>query len=334
MRYYLYYLLLGLFWGGSFIGIKYAVAAVPPVAAALLRVAIGLFFLSSMFLAAQKPLLLPRRYLWKSWLTGLLGIGVPFSLLFWGEKFVNPGLAGIINGTVPIWTFLLGAYFISHLETLNKRKVAGLLLGICGVIVIFYPQLHLAEAQRQWLGIAAIFGMALCYSASNLLNRLFLAGRREVPLSANLFQQHLISAFYLLLVSLALEDWRPLAALPRHPAALFSLLYLGIISTALALLMYFTLIREWGAYRAATTTYLVTASSLFLDYLFFGNLPSPSQWLGVGTVLSGVVLLQLPGRSRKPAAAASAFIPAAHRPLSPLEAGRAGEGNGEPTARG
>ena len=78
------------------------------------------------------------------------------------------------------------------------------------------------------------------------------------------------------------------------PAAAISLVYLGVFSTAIAFLIYFHLIREWGAVRASAVTYVAPIIAVFWDYVFFRNIPNRFEILGVLAVLSGVVLLHAP----------------------------------------
>ena len=72
------------------------------------------------------------------------------------------------------------------------------------------------------------------------------------------------------------------------------------ITTALAFLIYFHLIREWGAVRASAVTYVAPIIALFWDYVFFKNVPDRFEIVGVAAVLSGVVLLHAPA-APKPA---------------------------------
>jgi drug/metabolite transporter (DMT)-like permease len=82
------------------------------------------------------------------------------------------------------------------------------------------------------------------------------------------------------------------------PAAVISIVYLGVFSTALAFLIYFHLIREWGAVRASAVTYMAPIIAVFWDYVFFRNVPDRFEIVGVLAVLSGVVLLHAPETAR------------------------------------
>lgn len=282
--------LLAAFWGGSFVAIKFAVEVFPSTFSAMLRVGLALVVLAALFFYQKRDLRVPFPTLWKVWLAGLFAQGLPFALLFWGEKRVSPGLAGIINGTVPIWTFVFGLLAGTG-EAFTKRKTAGLLLGFGGIAIICSPLLTFGGTKGELAGTAAVFLMAVCYAIGSLMTRSLLSGAAKVDFRANVFHQNCASLAFLFVLSLFAEPWPSAHALFVSPAAVVSILYLGIFSTALAFLIYFHLIREWGAVRASAVTYVAPIIAVFWDYVFFRNVPDRSEIVGVLLVLSGVVLL-------------------------------------------
>jgi drug/metabolite transporter (DMT)-like permease len=281
--------LLAAFWGGSFVAIKFAVQAFPSTFSAMLRVVVALAVLAAIFRYEKRDLRVSFPARRRMWLAGLFAQGLPFALLFWGEKRVSPGLAGIINGTVPIWTFVLG--LLGGGESFTARKTVGLLLGFAGIAIICGPLLSFHGSRAEIAGTAAVFLMAICYGVGTLLTRSLLSGAAKADFRANAFHQNCASVVFLAAVSLFAEPWPSAHAALASPAAAVSILYLGIFSTALAFLIYFHLIREWGAVRASAVTYVVPIVAVFWDYVFFRNVPDRFEIVGVLAVLSGVVLL-------------------------------------------
>jgi drug/metabolite transporter (DMT)-like permease len=289
---YLLFFLLAAMWGGSFVAIKFVVTDFPPVFGAMLRVAVALLVLGAVFSAQRRSLSVPAALRRRMWLAGFFSQGLPFCLLFWGERKISPGLAGIINGTVPIWAFILGR-FTPQRESLSTRKLLGLGLGLAGIAVIFYPLIAFSGTRDEALGASAVVLMAVSYAVGSLLSRTLLAGHKA-DFRANVFHQHCASLAVLVATSASLESWPSASTMLASPPAIVSVLYLGIFSTAAAFMIYFHLIREWGAVRASAVTYVAPVVALFWDFVFFRNLPGPSVWLGVGAILSGVVLLHEP----------------------------------------
>lgn len=302
----LFFALLAIFWGGSFVAIKFAIAVLPPFLAGALRSLAALTLLSAIFLVQGRKFTVPRDLRSRVWIAGLFAQGIPFSLLFWGERSISPGLAGILNGTTPLWTLVLGAYFAQEKESFTAKKIGGLLLGLGGVILIFLPELRGgsgAEESDFW-GTLAVTGMAICYAVGTLLNRRLLSGttRFKVDFHANIFQHALISFAYLFVISLLSEG---LPSLRTDAAggttellrAAIAITYLGWCSTALAFLMFFRLVAQWGAVRASSVNYLLPAMAILISYLFYGKLPEAHQLAGSVLILAGVLLVQIEWRA-------------------------------------
>ena len=93
----LIFFLLSLFWGFSFVAIKVIVDSIPPFIGAALRTGFAILFLLIIYRFVGKSIQVPRKLLPKIWINGLFLQGFPFAFLFWGERFVSPGLAGILN---------------------------------------------------------------------------------------------------------------------------------------------------------------------------------------------------------------------------------------------
>src|SRR5690348_13765600 len=136
------FLVLALLWSGSFINIKVVVGELPPVFCAMMRVLISLVCLSLLFaLMRKKVFSLPAKY-WQLWLAGLFAQALPFLFLFYGEKFIAPAFASIINSTVSIWALILGTLIFRDFSQWTAVKVGGIVLGFIGIILIFSPFLH------------------------------------------------------------------------------------------------------------------------------------------------------------------------------------------------
>lgn len=285
------YLLIAIFWGGSFIGIKYVVAVWPPVFSAALRVAVSLATITLYFFCLKKNLDVPFSLRWRIWIAGLFSLGIPFSFLFWGERMVSPGLSGIINATMPIWTFIISLIFLGTQNNATPLKIMGLLTGLIGVIIIFYPSVHLPHAHAQILGTLAIFLMAISYAIASVLNQYLFRDGIKVDFYANLYHQHWSALIYLLIASLLFEKW-PHWQMLFSWQAFIATLYLAIFSTAMGWFFYYYLIREWGAIRTSTAAYLIPISALLGDFIFFHTIPLLSELIGIAIILPSIILIQ------------------------------------------
>ena len=300
MRNFIFFFLTAAFWGGSFVAIKYAIMSINPMAAAMWRVLIGLLFLGVVFAITGRSVRLPVKCLWKVWITGIFAIGLPFALLFWGEQSISAGLAGIINGTMPIWTFVIGIFFLRKLEDFTIGKLCGLILGLVGVVLVFSPAISFGDTKSGSLsGTIAVFLMSISYAIAVVINKRLLSGEKKIDLYVNVFHQLLSGLVFLIIVSVSLEGWNSLLPLDISLPSALGCIYMGIFSTGIAWLMFYYLIKRWGAVKASTITYIVPVMAVFLDYLFFREFPMLIEVIGMLIIFSAVTLIQFGKRRDK-----------------------------------
>jgi drug/metabolite transporter (DMT)-like permease len=289
--------LVAAFWGGSFVAIKYVIADFPPIFSAFLRVGTSLILLYLFFLFTRKNLAVSFPLRCRLWTIGIFAQGIPFSFLFWGEHLISAGLAGILNGTVPIWIFLISILFLRKTTEITTTKILGVIWGFMGIIVIFWPMLTFHEIRSEALGIGAVLIMAISYSIASLLTQ-HLFAKQKIDFYANLYHQQWGSVMFLFLLSILLEKWPSLPVFLTAYPALIATFYMGLCSTALAWLIYYHLIREWGAIRTSAVTYLMPIMALLWDYVFLHNLPTLFESVGVVIILTSVLLMQYPNTSK------------------------------------
>lgn len=291
----LLFILVACFWGGSFIAIKPLIEIVPSFTAATLRIVVAVLFLIVFLPLIKIPLKIERKILGRVLLTGQFAFAIPFALLFWGERLISPGLAGVLNGTVPLFVFIFGAIFTPGIESINFRKISGLVVGLAGVIIIFFPQLQMSES-NSLAGTFAVLMMSVSYAVSGLLNRgLFTQNPRLHPFT-NLFFQLCSGAITLIPLSLAVDGAPQMSTWTPTMVVLWSTLYLGIGSTSVAFVIFYRLIKLWGAVRASTVTYIIPPAALLFDLLINKHIPHLNELIGVLVVTIGVIALNWPSR--------------------------------------
>lgn len=288
----LIFLLCACLWSGSFIAIKMVVAVWPPLFGAAVRVGIALASIALLTLVMHKKLpcaFVRHRHIM---LVGIFAQAIPFATLFWGEQYISPGLAGIINATVSIWTYLLALIFMPQKTTLTFFTCTGLILGLIGVVIIFTPLVSFGHHPMFLFGSLAVLSMAVSYAIGNILNQYVLHGENAVNFITNLYYQHCGSFVFLLLLVLLGANYPQHLQMLFHSQPILASLYLGLFSTALAYALYYHLIREWDAVHASTVLYVIPALTLLWDYLFNGTIPSHYQCIGIIIILIGVAMIQ------------------------------------------
>jgi drug/metabolite transporter (DMT)-like permease len=293
------FILLSIFWGAAFTAIKVVVTTLPPIFGAGLRVVCAIACLVIISAIFKKKLFVPAKYILRVWITGLFMIGLPFSLLFWGEMSVSPGLTGIINGSLPLWTFILGGIFIKKYEPFTLRKFLGLCLGIVGIIVIFLPKLHLKGGDSEFFGVLAIVLTIISYAVGTILNRYLITSRPDIDIYASNLNQHIVSLIFLFLVSLIFGEWNKISPSMFSWQVIVAIVYMGLFASALAWIIFFSLIKSWNAIRASAVTYIVPINAIIVDYLFFGNIPRTYEFYGAMAILSGIFVIQSSAIAKK-----------------------------------
>lgn len=284
-------LMVALLWGGSFVAIKFAILAWPPFFSVVLRMLFTLLALVVINFLLNKSVKINFALRWRIWIIGIFALGIPFTSLFWGERFVAPGLAGIINSTTLIWVFLFSLVLFKQEQQHLLLKIAGILTGFLGIIIIFWPMLKLDKTHMELLGAVAVLIMALSYAIASILNQYFFTTYGKIDLYTNLYHQTWGALGFALLLSAIFEKWPSWHIFLNSTDAILGTLYLGIGSTAIGWLLYYHLIREWGAVRANLTSYLVPITALLDDYLFFHRIPLISEIIGVVIILLAVFMI-------------------------------------------
>jgi drug/metabolite transporter (DMT)-like permease len=274
--------LLALLWGSSFALIKLALADLPPATLVLLRTGVGALVLWT--LARARGLQWPRRRWPALLLLGLLQSALPFSLISWGELHLPSGLAGLLNATVPIFVFSISVFVLGS-APFAWARFAGVLLGFAGVAVI--AGVPLPAGSLGVLAVVAVLAASLSYACGALFGHRFSDQPALVTAAASLTA----SALLMLPIALALD--RPWTLRPG-PQALLAALALALLSTALASVIFFRLIRTLGSLATTSNAYLRALVSVAIGVLFLGE---PLGWpvlAATGLVVGGLVLVTRP----------------------------------------
>jgi drug/metabolite transporter (DMT)-like permease len=280
-------LLLAALWGGSYTMIKLGVATIPPVTLIAARTLIaGLLLLVVMH---GRGLRLPgdiatwRRFLFQACLNSV----IPWTLIAWGERSLDAGLATILNSTSPIFTFFLTLAITRH-ETVSLRKLFGVLAGMAGICLIVGMQALAGLGEGLVAEIAAVVA-TICYAVGAIFGRGFKGLNPMVPAAGSL----LCGAAILVPISLVLD--RPWTLAPSTNSVL-ALLALAGFSTALAFVIYFRLIMTIGSVATTAQAYLRVPIGVALSVALLGETLTSTAWIGLGCVVIGVAAMTIPGR--------------------------------------
>src|SRR6185295_2444693 len=254
--------LLSVLWGGSFSFNTVVLRELPPLTVVFVRVVLASLLLLP--LLRYRQMRFPRDVSgWTPFVAmALFNNVLPFGLILTAQKEITGGLAAILIATTPIFTVLIMA--AAGEESLSARRIAGVVLGLIGVIVLRGSDFGLHDAHA--LGVLFCLGASLCYGISALLGRRML--QNSPPLATTTFQM-LVSSVMLAILSFALEQpWR--LPMPGMTTVL-SILGLAVFSTALAYLVFFQVLQRSGATNVVLVTLMVPVTAMLLGYLMLGE---------------------------------------------------------------
>jgi drug/metabolite transporter (DMT)-like permease len=272
--------LLALIWGSSFLFIKVAVKWLAPIDVAFVRVALGASVLLVVLAVTRRRLPAGRQVWGHLFVIALFGNSIPFALLAEGETRISSVLAGIWNASTPLLTLVVATFMLPE-ERPTPRRVAGLMGGFAGVLVVLGPWRSVGgtelAGQLMCLGAAACYGIAFPYT------RRFVAGRPDsgVALSAG---QLIWSSAQLGVVAIFVGSVP--GRLPLD--AVGAMLGLGVLGTGAAYILNYAVVRLAGATTASTVTYLVPLVSTALGIVVLSEALEWNQPAGAALVLASV----------------------------------------------
>jgi len=273
--------ILGLLWGGSFLFGRIAVLEVPPMTLVLLRVALAALTLNALLLFIQtgggpRP--------WSAFaIMGLLNNIIPFGLIFYGQTEIGAGLAAIINGMTPIWTILI-AHFATADEKLSVGKTAGIVLGFAGVAILIGSS-ALSGLSGTLLAQLAVVGATISYGCAGVFGRRF----SKVPPLETARGQLTMSALMMVPVAAIID--RPWTLSWPSQTAVWSIILLAVLSTALAYVLFFRILARAGALNISLVTLLVPLSAVLLGVVFLDEILQTRHLVGMALILGGLLII-------------------------------------------
>jgi drug/metabolite transporter (DMT)-like permease len=269
-------------WGASYLFIKVAVDEIEPTAMMFFRLVVAAALLVPFLLAQTGPRrgLEELRAAWRPGLAlGVVNAAVPFTLIGWGEKHIDSGVAAIANSTVPLFVVLLAIRFRPS-ERATGGRLAGVLIGFAGVTVLAG-----GNPEGSWWAVAGTLAVVLAsfaYAIGQLYGQARTADTRGPVLATAAMIAGALVLLPFALVQLPDETpgWKAVASVAA----------LAVLGTALAQLVLFRALRLHGSARTSLVTYLLPVTALFYGVVLLGEELTPAVLGGLALILLGVAL--------------------------------------------
>lgn len=286
----LVWLVLCVIWSSTWVFIKLGLRDLPPVTFAGLRFLVAAAILWLIVFIRRRPVPRDRRnWALLAW-TGLIAFALNYGLIFWGEQRITSGLAAVLQALIPVFGLIFAHYHLPA-ERITLRKILGAGLGLAGVGLIFYDQMQL-ESVAALHGSAALIGSSICVAYANVLVKARLQHLDPATLAAG----QMLCGFVPLLVVGALWEGNPLA-LRWTPQAWLALIYLALIGSAVAFLLYYWLVRRVAVTKTMLIALVTPVLALLIGKLTFDERITWRIAAGSVAILAGIALIIVQRRS-------------------------------------
>lgn len=279
-------------WGSTWAFIKLGLRDLPPITFLCCRfiIAIALLSLIAYFRGAKFP---RRRDEWRPLMTtGVLGFTINYGMVFWGESHISSGLAALLQATIPLFGLIIAHYYLPS-ESLTFIRLTGVVLGLVGVVVIFSDQMSGGDSLAFLGGVGIVLG-ALCVAYSNVLIK---ARGAKFDISV-LAAGQMIFGLVPLLVYSFIREGNPLH-LHWTMTAVVSLLYLALVGSVAAFMLYYWLVRNMDVTNTMLISLVTPVVAVLIGIVFLHEVLSWRIAIGGAGILTGISLIVL--RRRRPA---------------------------------
>jgi len=275
--------LISFFWGSSYLFIKIGIETLSPLTLISGRLFFGSLVLGAALLLARVPIPRDRSTYAKLVVMAVFNIVVPFSLITWGERYIDSSLAAILQATTPLFTIVIASLALAE-EAITLNRLVGLIIGFGGVVVLFSHGLS-GGSNSSLPGEIALILSSVSYAAGNVFVRVNMRGFH--PTVPAFFQ---VSIALLITAAIALLLESPIH-LPDTPRALFAIVWLGVFGSSLAYLIYFRLVHVLGPTRMSLITYVMPIVGIVLGVAVLGETIDLRIATGTAIILAGVGLV-------------------------------------------
>lgn len=280
----LVWVLLCFIWGSTWLFIKLGLEDLPPLTFAGIRFVLAASILFALIALKGTPF--PREK--SDWIllavTGVLAFSLNYGLLFWGEQYISSGLAAVLQATIPAFGLVIAHLYLPE-EQMNWGKIAGVLLGVIGVAVVFSNQLSVAGTSAL-LGCVALVLSSMFVAYSNVLIKARAQNLNPAMIAAG---QMFFGLIPLLLIGIPLEGnpfnfhWTP-----RAVVALF---YLAIVGSVIAFLLYYWLLKNMDVTKTMLIALVTPVVAVILGMLVLDERLTWRTLAGGLMIMSGIGLI-------------------------------------------
>ena len=282
----LVWLVLCLIWGSTWLFIKIGLTDLPPLTFAGIRFVIASLILFTIIWMRRLRLPKRREDWWLLAFTGFLSFSLNYGLVFWGEQHISSGLAALLQATLPAFGLVIAHFYLPE-ERMTLAKIAGIVLGVAGVGIVFSNQLAVAGS----LALAGCVALVFSSFFAAYSNVLIKARARDLDPAIISAGQMVFGLIPLLLVGIPLEG-NPLN-FRWTLMAIVSLFYLAIVGSVIAFLLYYWLVRNMDVTKSMLIALVTPVVAVVLGMFVLGEELTWRTIVGGAMIISGIGMIVL-----------------------------------------
>ncbi len=280
----LVWLILCLIWGTTWLFIKVGLEDLPPLSFAALRFILAILIVGTIIFVKKIPMPNSRSQ-WKLLaITGVLQFSINYSLVFWSELYISSGLAAVLQAMIPVFGLVLAWVYLPE-EKITWLKITALLIGICGVGIVFIEQLRVNSIMAFAGSVAIVIGAYAAAHASILTK----AKGGAIHPATLVLGQMICGIMPIILIALITEG-NPLKY-NYSWMAIISIIYLAIFGTVTSFWLYYWLLDKIESTKAMTIALVTPLIAVVCGSIFLGEKLQLQTILGGALILASVSLI-------------------------------------------
>ncbi|HEX3049436.1 MAG TPA: EamA family transporter [Aggregatilineaceae bacterium] len=274
---------LGLIWGSSFLLIKIAVDELGPLPLVSVRIGLAAVVMMVYLRVTHRGWPRNRQEAAALLFVGVANTALPFTLITWGEKDIDSGLATVLNATTPLFTLVIAHFGLSD-ERITPYKAAGLGLGFLGVVLLASRNTE-SSSPNPLLGQIAVLVASGFYALSAVTIRRYLRGVDRFAIAG-----YSLIVGGITMVVITMLTVRPLPDVGDLGVdVVLAVITLALLNTVVAYFLFYHLLSTWGATRTSLVTYVMPPIGITLGAIFLDETIDWKIVVGAGMILGGII---------------------------------------------
>ena len=281
------------FWGTTFLGIRIAIETIPPFFVAGIRNLLSGTLILLYIFYTGKIEMMTKTQLFRALILAIMMIVLANGLTTFAEKYISSGLASLISTLSPFFVLLLNLSLGN--EKLSLKTTLGILLGMCGIFLIYQNSLADLLNPEYRLGIFAILTAVLMWAIGTIITKKGLRNPANMLLSVSV--QMIMAGFILLAIQYIISPTINFETFSIRSS--LAILYLAIFGSVVGYVAYSYLISQLPSTKVSVLSYVNVVVALFLGWLILDEIVSDKMIYATFIIIFGVVIVNYKKSSKK-----------------------------------